>query len=193
MSELGERLGFLLDRLHTVYDGLGHSSGRPFVYFVYPPDQDRAVRRLADDQLRSNANLTFYHLDVGLLTIESLKGQEERRDELLENAMGQSGAAQSIVRVWARGLSKEITRVLTELGGIRPVIVLRGLAALHPLGNPTQFMEALAEQEPRDAATGRIVPIIVLVPGVRPPATSRTYLFLGREDLRLEFYRGEEA
>ena len=54
-------------------------------------------------------------------------------------------------------------------------------------------MEAVAEQESRDPATGRIVPIVILTPGVRPPATSRTYLFLGREDLRLEFYRGEEA
>jgi hypothetical protein len=54
-------------------------------------------------------------------------------------------------------------------------------------------MEEVAEREPRDPTTGRIVPFVLLVPGVRPPGTSRTYLFLGREDLRLEFYRGEEV
>ncbi|HEY3020159.1 MAG TPA: hypothetical protein VGJ32_08205, partial [Solirubrobacteraceae bacterium] len=52
MSDLAERLGYLLERLRTVYDGIGHSSGRPYVYFVYPPDQERALRRLVDEQLR---------------------------------------------------------------------------------------------------------------------------------------------
>jgi len=75
----------------------------------------------------------------------------------------------------------------------RPVVVLHGLAALHPLGNPTSLMEQIAEREPHDPCTKRIVPFVLLVPGLRPPGTSRTYLFLGREDLRLEFYRGEEV
>jgi hypothetical protein len=75
----------------------------------------------------------------------------------------------------------------------RPVIVLRGLAALHPLGTPTGLMEELAEQEPRDPATNRIVPIVLLIPGIRPPQTSRTYRFLGVESLKSAFYRGEEA
>ncbi len=73
------------------------------------------------------------------------------------------------------------------------MVVLKGLAALHPIGNPTSLMEAIAEQEPRDPASGQIVPFVLLVPGSRPPQSSRTYLFLDREDIRLEFYRGEEA
>ena len=72
------------------------------------------------------------------------------------------------------------------------MVVLRGLAALHPLSHPTAMMEALAEQEPRDADTGRTVPVVALVPGIRPPQTSREYLFLGQERLRFTFYRGEE-
>ncbi len=75
----------------------------------------------------------------------------------------------------------------------RPVVVLRGLAALHPLGNPTSLMEAAAEQELRDPGSGRAIPVVLLVPGLRPPGSSRTYLFLGREDLSLQFYRGEEV
>ena len=72
------------------------------------------------------------------------------------------------------------------------MVVLHGLAALHPLGNPTALMEFLAEQEPRDPSTNSIVPIALLIPGVRPPQTSRRYLFLGQERLRFDFYRGEE-
>jgi len=70
--------------------------------------------------------------------------------------------------------------------------VLYGLAALHPLGNPTNLMEAVAEQEPRDPTTNKIVPVVLLVPGTHPPQTSRTYLFLGLENEQLSFYRGEE-
>ena len=53
-------------------------------------------------------------------------------------------------------------------------------------------MEFLAEQEPRNPRTTTIVPIVLLIPGIRPPQTSRRYLFLGQERLRLDFYRGEE-
>ena len=70
--------------------------------------------------------------------------------------------------------------------------MLCGLAALYPLGNPTVLMEFLAEQEPRDPRNNTIVQIVLLIPGVRPPQTSRRYLFLGQERLRLDFYRGEE-
>jgi len=72
------------------------------------------------------------------------------------------------------------------------VIVLSGLAALHPLGNPTALMEGIAEQEPRDPLTNRIVPIVLLVPGTRPAQTSRQYRFLGLDRRTLDFYRGEE-
>lgn len=196
MSDLEKRLETLIERLHTVYDGIGHSSGRPYVYFVYPPDQERTVRRLVDENLRDDGIIHYEHIDVLPITIESLEGQEERRRELLEDPdpVKGDGASDSIVRLWARNLSRAIADRLSagDWDG-RPVVVLRGLAALHPLGDPSSLMEALAEQEPRDPETDRIVPLILLVPGVRPPQTSRTYLFLGREDLRREFYRGEEA
>ena len=54
------------------------------------------------------------------------------------------------------------------------------------------FQEFLAEQEPRDPTTNTIVPVVLLIPGIRPPQTSRRYLFLGQERLRFDFYRGEE-
>lgn len=194
VSDLDERLGYLLERLRTVYDGIGHSSGRPYVYLVYPPEQERALRHLVDEHLSDDSALRFHHLDVGILTVASLSGQEERREQLLADPARAPGAAEGIVGLWARAVGGAIGSALqgaTEPG--RPVIVLRGLAALHPLSNPTALMEAMAEKESRDPATGAIVPVVILTPGVRPPSTSRTYLFLGREDLRFQFYRGEEA
>jgi hypothetical protein len=193
MDELTQRLEYLIERLKTTYDGIGHSSGRPYVYLVYPPDQDRAMRRLADEHLCSNDVLCYHHIDLLPLTIESLAGQEKRREQLLSANEQAVSAAQSILRLWARRVSQAVEDQLSEPKSGRPVVVLRGLASLHPLGNPTSLMEVIAEQEPRDPATGRIVPFVLLVPGLRPPGTSRTYLFLGREDLRLEFYRGEEV
>lgn len=194
MSELANRLEYLVERLRSAYDGIGHSSGRPYVYFVYPPEQERALRRLADEYLRDDASLRNHHVDLLGITIESLANREDRGRELLNDPLRKAGSAESILRLWARAVGKEIAAALAAPGSsARPVVVLRGLAALHPLGNPTELMEALAEEEPRDPATGRMVPVVLLIPGVRPPQTSRTYQFLGLERLQCTFYRGEEV
>ena len=193
-NELQQRLDVLMHRLRTAYDGIGHSSGRPYVYFVYPPEQERVMQRMADEQLQSDATLAFHHLDLLPLTIQSLAGQEERRQQLLNDPLKTSSVTEAIMRLWARTVSRNITSRLeaAQPEGRRPVVVLRGLAALHPLGNPTSLMEYLAEHEPRHPGTHTIVPIVLLIPGTRPPQTSRRYLFLGQESLRLDFYRGEE-
>ncbi len=192
-DDLQQRLDILLHRLRTNYDGIGHSSGRPYVYFVYPPEQERTVQRLVDEQLRSDNVLFIYHIDLLPLTITSLAGQEERRQQLLNDPAKKDSVAEAVMRLWARTVSREITAQFaqTHQEG-RPVIVLRGLAALHPLGNPTALMEFLAEQEPRHPSTNTVVPIVLLIPGIRPPQTSHRYLFLGQERLRFDFYRGEE-
>jgi hypothetical protein len=193
-DELQQRLDVLIHRLRTAYDGIGHSSGRPYVYFVYPPEQERAMQRMADEQLRSDTRLTFHHLDLLPLTIQSLAGQEERRQQLLNDPLRVGSVTEAMMRLWARAVSRNITACLEfpQSEGRRPVIVLRGLAALHPLGNPTTLMEFLAEHEPRHPGNNTVVPIVLLIPGTRPPQTSRRYLFLGQERLRLDFYRGEE-
>jgi len=192
-DDLQQRLDILLHRLRTNYDGIGHSSGRPYVYFVYPQEQERAVQRMADEQLRSDNILFIHHIDLLPLTITSLAGQEERRQQLLDDPAKQEGVAEAMMRLWARAVSREITvRLENAHQEGRPVIVLRGLAALHPLGNPTALMEFLAEQEPRNPGTNTVVPIVLLIPGIRPPQTSHRYLFLGQERLRFDFYRGEE-
>src|SRR6266700_3756268 len=103
-DELEQRLGVLLHRLRTAYDGSGHSSGRPYVYFVYPPEQERAVQRMIDERLRSDATLYFHHIDLLHLTIESLAGQEERRQQFLDDPLKTTGVSEAIMRLWARAV-----------------------------------------------------------------------------------------
>jgi len=190
--DLQQRLDYLIERLRSTYDGIGHSSGRPYVYFVYHPADESQMRRLANEQLVSDTQLTFHTIDVLRITIDSLVGQEEQRQKLL-NDPRKTGSSSGIVRLWARRIITAINKCLENTQeGERPVIVLQGLAALHPLGNPTALMEFLAEQEPRHPITGTIVPVVLFIPGTRPPQTSRVYLFLDQEKLRLTFYRGEE-
>ena len=201
MPDIEERLHYLVERLRTAYDSIGHSSGRPYIYFVYPPEQERAMRRLAAEHLRASGGLCFHHVDLLDVTIEALADQEARRQDLLNDPSRGGGAAESILRLWARAVTRFIADALAVCGPAealsapesRPVVVLRGLAALHPLGNPTTMMEAVAEQELRAPGSGRAIPVVLLVPGLRPSGSSRTYLFLGREDLSLQFYRGEEV
>lgn len=195
MTELQQRLDLLLARLRTTYDGIGHSSGRPYVYYVYPPEQEQMVFRMVDDATSGAVgDLGFVHIDLLPLIMQATAGQEAAREALLTGEKGDGSAAQSVVRQWVSTIRRQATGRLADIPvGVRPVVFFRGLAALHPLGNPTGLMELLAEKEIRDPHTGAMVPIVVLVPGARPPQTSRTYDFLGLESLRLTFYRGEEA
>jgi hypothetical protein len=191
MDELQQRFDLLLHRLSTAYDGIGHSSGRPYLYFVYPPAQERQVQRMLDEQMRGHPTLSFLCIDILEITISSLAGQEERRQQFLNDPLRSQSQTEAILRVWARKLSEKIaTELASQALGKRPVAVLYNLAALHPLGDPTSLMEFLAEREPRNPQTGAMVPITLLVPGSRPPQSSRTYLFL--EQIQLDFYRGEE-
>ena len=192
-TELDIRFDAMMARLQDAYDSIGHSSGRPYLYFVYKPSCELYLARLIADKMHPIGNFQFLSVDLLALTLDSLAGQEERRTEILNDPAKGANAAQSILRMWARRLSKEIeTQLATIAPTAQPIVVLRGMAALHPIGNPTNLMEAIAEQEPRNPHSGRIVPVVLFVPGIRPPQTSREYLYLGLENQRLTFYRGEE-
>lgn len=187
------RLEYLVQRLHTNYEAIGQSSGRPFIYFVYHPSLERYVQRIVGDQLRSDAQITVHPLDILPLAITALQGQEELRQRLLNDSLRTESATDAILRLWTRRISSDIAAQLAATTeDEHPVIILYNLAALHPLGNPTSLMEFLAEQEPRNPRTRAIVPVVLLVPGTRPPQTSRLYNFLDQERLQLGFYRGEE-
>ncbi len=193
-DEFQQRLDVLIHRLRTTYDGIGHSSGRPYIYFVYPPEQERAMQRMVDEQLRSDTRLSFHHIDLLPLTIESLAGQEERREQLLNDPLKTSGVTEAIMRLWARTISRNITTRLetaqSEEG--RPVDSAARTRCASSIGKPDRPYGVPGEHEPRNPRNNTIVPIVLLIPGIRPPQTSRRYLFLGQERLRLDFYRGEE-
>ncbi|GAC1435283.1 MAG: hypothetical protein PVS3B3_20650 [Ktedonobacteraceae bacterium] len=192
-EDVEQRLEYLVQRLHTNYEAIGQSSGRPFIYFVYHPSLERNVQRIVGEQLRSDTQITVHPLDILPLTITALQGQEELRQRLLNDPLRTESATDAILRLWTRRISSEITaKLVATTEDEHPVIVLYNLAALHPLGNPTSLMEFLAEQEPRNPRTRAIVPVVLLVPGTRPPQTSRLYNFLDQERLQLGFYRGEE-
>jgi hypothetical protein len=193
MSDLTTRLEYLLPRLASVYDGLGGGSGRPYVYFTYPLDHEREVRRLADEYFRDGKGMRYIHIDLLPLTVARLKGQEERRHELFDDPSTHASTAQSIAMLWTKALLDRIQKDLASGLEGRPVVVLRGLASLHPVTNPTDLMEYLADREPVDPSTGKTVPIVLLVPGVRPPGASRTYRFLQSGGPMLTYYRGEDC
>lgn len=192
-DDIEQRLEYLVKRLHTNYEAIGQSSGRPFIYFVYHPSLERHVQRVVGEQLRDDAHITVHPIDILPLTIMALQGQEELRQRLLNDPLRTESATDAILRLWTRKISSEITtKLAATTEDEHPVVVLYNLAALHPLGNPTSLMEFLADQEPRNPRTRSIVPVVLLVPGTRPPQTSRLYNFLDQERLQLGFYRGEE-
>lgn len=194
MNDISQRLDYLVRRLRSVYDGIGHSTGRPYVYFIYPPKAERALRRLVAETLQDDEQICYYHIDLLPLTMESIRGQETRRRQLLDDPIKGKSAAESLMRLWGRALRTEIEQQVERSScKSRPVVLLFGLAALHPLGHPTALMQILADEEPRNPKTGRVLPILLFVPGTRPPQSSRIYHFLGLAEKRLSFYRGEEA
>jgi hypothetical protein len=144
------------------------------------------------EHLRNNAHLVFHCLDILPLTIQCLEGQEERRQELLDKPRTQKSTADSIVALWKERIYAVIIDALSGAQvDQRPVVVLYGLAALHPLTNPSALMEYIADNPPRNPRNGTIIPIVVFIPGSRLPLGSRQYYFLDLEP-QLDFYRGEE-
>lgn len=190
---LEQRLTLLRSRLVTSYDGIGQSSGRPYLYFVYPPERERTLHTLVQDALYDDAQLTFSSLDILPLLIESVAGQEEKRQRLLNDPMNTNSTIDALRLIWTRKVLAAINTYLANAPEVaRPVIVLSGLAALHPLSTPTGLMEGVGDQEPRHPRSGKMVPIVLLIPGFRPPERTHVYRFLSEEQPLLPFYRGED-
>lgn len=193
MRDLTERMTFLRNRLQSAYDGLGQSSGRPYLYFVYPPTDELALRRLIDQELMAIPGLTLLRIDVLLLTIDVLRGEEEPRENLLKHPLDGTQAAADIAGIWTRALRRRMLKTLAAVtSDMRPVIYLEGLAALHPLTNPTTVMESFAEHSIDHPQTLRPVPIVLFVPGVQLPHMSRMYQYLDAKSPILSMYRGED-
>ena len=84
MEPLEHRLAFLRTRLQSAYDGLGQSTGRPYLYVVYPPEADPQVRRFVAELFTVLPSLHPVRIDVLPLTLETLRGEEARiRESIL--------------------------------------------------------------------------------------------------------------
>jgi hypothetical protein len=195
MDQLEQRFETLRSRIQTAYEGLGQSSGRPYLYFVYPPEDEQRVSRLIDEQFVGMPSIHCIRLDLLMLTIDSLRGEEQIRQELLDDPdTAKSGVAPlDIAGLWQYEIRDYIERALRETPpGTRPLVLLEGLAALYPLTNPTAIMEKFAEQSFDNPVTRRPVPVVLFVPGYLLPHTSRTYYYLTQTSQPLLLYRGED-
>ena len=196
MEQLEPRLTFVHTRLQSAYDGLGQSTGRPYLYLVYPPPAEPQVRRLVDELFPMRPTLYPLRIDLLRLTLDALRGEEAAREATLTNldpAIA-TAAPGDIAALWQDELRIAMQQALADAPpGVRPLIFLEGLAALHPLTNPTAVMEQFAEQRLDHPVTGRPVPIVLLVPGFRVPHTSRAYHFLTHTPQPLLMYRGEDV
>jgi len=196
MDQLEQRFAYLRSRLQNTYDGLGQSSGRPYVYFVYGPEADQQVRRFVDELFTMLPSMHTIRIDLLDLTMDALGGEEEGREAVLvhPDPAVSTMAPSDIADIWQDELRVAMQQALEDVPpGARPLILLEGLAALHPLTNPTAVMEKFAEHSLDNPASGRPVPIVLFVPGYRVPNTSRTYYFLKQSSQQLKMYRGEDA
>ncbi len=194
-DQLEQRFETLRSRIQTAYEGLGQSSGRPYIYFIYPPDSEQRMHRLIDEQLIVMPSIYCIRLDLLTLTIDALHGEEHARQALLNHSdLSKSDIAPlDIAHLWQDEIRENIERALETMpSGVRPLVLLEGLAALYPLTNPTAIMEKFAEQSFNNPATGRPVPLVLFVPGYMLPHTSRTYHYLTLASPPLQLYRGED-
>src|SRR4051812_10083861 len=144
MEQLEQRLSTLRTRIQTAYEGLGQTSGRPYIYFVYPPEAEQHVRRAIDELFTVLPTLHVLRVDVLELTIDTLQGEEAARDALLvdRDKLKSKAAPREIAEIWQVELRELVQRNLAAAPPTaRPIVFLEGLAALHPLTNPTAVME----------------------------------------------------
>ena len=117
--------------------------------------------------VKSEQFLAFHYIDILEITVESLRGQEQMRQRLL-NDPRKTDAADAIMRLWTEEISSTIIKALQGTQeNQRPVVVLYNLAALHPIGNPTSLMEfcplktSLAQSEDEFGAGFKVlVPVL---------------------------------
>jgi hypothetical protein len=193
MSErLRQQLERLVERLHTGYDHLGNSERCPYVYCVHDPQDARVLPALLREYFHDDPPFVFALIDLLALSIESLSGQEQHRQELLEhNPIGQ---AKAIEGVWVRRTRTEIEKVFASVTAEdKPVAVLYETAALHPISHPSAFMARWDDDTPLcHPKTGKSIPIVIFIPGYHSPLSSRSYYFLSQQHQALTLYRGEE-
>lgn len=175
-----------IERIRTRYDHIGRKTGAPFLAIVYPPESEREVLRewsTLTDSLCSEYD--FREIDVMDLTMmEAEKLGVQNIVSLLNDPMPGSPAESELGQIWVTSVANAVKEVSKESSqGKRPIIVLKGLAALYPVTGPRAVMQSLWDSQ-QSILNG---PVVVFIPGsLREP---RVYKFL---NLIEEFmYRGD--
>lgn len=168
------------------YDHIGRKTGAPFLAVIYDPEAERQVLTRWRDRADSlRPDFALAELDVAEIVSDSVQelGGPQVVAELMSNPMPGSDPSAELARVWLSAICRAVRQALLDSGLGRPVAVLEGLAALHPVSGPRALMQALWDED----HTSLNGPVVLLVPGRIVHA--KNYLFLGEKD---EFmYRGD--
>jgi len=181
-----QKLRQAIERITTRYEHIGRKTGAPFLAIVYPPDSEREVLRewkTLTDSLCSDYD--FREIDAMALTVvETKKHGVQNIISLLEDPMPGSNAESELGQIWVTAVANAVKEKSQKPSkGKRIVVVLKGLAALHPVTGPRAVMQTLWDSQ-QSILDG---PVVVFIPGSL--VESRVYKFL---NLREEFmYRGD--
>src|SRR5690242_2580353 len=99
-----QHLERLAERLRTGYDEIGYSQRSPYGYSIHDPQDTYSLPELLPQYFKPP--LTLCLVDLLEVSIESLEGQEQLRQELLEK--DPSSQAQAIEERWVRWTKKKI-------------------------------------------------------------------------------------
>jgi hypothetical protein len=184
MDEHLQHLERLAERLHTGYDFIGYSEQSPYGYYIHDPKVTRSLPSLLPQYIKPPLFLCL--VDLLTLSIDSLRGQEERREALLLSS-------QAIEKLWVRWTKKKIEELCVSVTeNERPVAVVSNTAALHPISNPSSFLASWDDYGPcRHPITGKSIPLILLIPGFHHPSSGLMYHFLSLQQEPLTLYLGE--
>ena len=101
-SDIQQRLAQVAERFAQGYRTIGQSANHPYLSFVCDPDAERLMQALLPSLLQDIPPFVVHQVDLLSITIESLAGQEERRQQFLNDPRTRADQAQSILGVWAR-------------------------------------------------------------------------------------------
>lgn len=184
-----QHLERLAERLRTGYDTIGYSQRSPYGYYIHDPQETPSLPELLPEYLKPP--LTLCLVDLLELSIDSLRGQEQRRQELLEKNF--SSQAQDIEELWVRWTKRKIEDLSASAAkNDRPVAVISNTAALHPISHPSSFLASWDRYGPcLHPITEKSIPLILLIPGFHHATSGRLYHFLSPQQKALAFYLGE--
>ncbi|KAF5051995.1 hypothetical protein DSECCO2_413260 [anaerobic digester metagenome] len=174
-----------MNAITTRYDAIGRTTGVPFLAIIYPPGEERGFWHELEVRLNAlSPGIESRYVDLlGLTTRVIEETGIDQVVEVLEDPFLATQAESDLARLWLDAVRDEV-RATGEMTGVgRPIIVIKGSAALFPVAGPFMLMQTLWNDE----ASRLACPILIPIPGSR--SGPRSYRFLDRIDELM--YRGD--